>query len=180
MTDEYMLHRLKAGQQIALEEMMEKYHRYVYTIIAGIIGSTGRPEDVEELVQDTFYAVWDHAEAIHSRKLKAYLGSTARNKAKNWLRGRRELPMALDSIDIPDINGSLEDAAVQAELARSIRKALKQMRPKDTEIFLRHYYYLQTAETIAAHMGIPTNTVLSRLARGRKILRKTLSKEDLF
>lgn len=179
MTDEQLLRKLQSGQPEALQACMEKYHRYVYTVIANILGSTGRPEDIEELLQDSFYAIWNHADAIQPKKLRAYLSTTARNKAKSWLRGRRELPMALDTIDIPDPGSSLEDAAVQAELTRYIQKAIDRMRPKDREIFLRYYYYLQTAAEIGQQMNIPTNTVLSRLMRGRNILKKTLSKEEL-
>ena len=54
------------------------------------------------------------------------------------------------------------------------------MRPKDREIFLRYYYYLQTTDQIAETMGIPPSTVRSRLSRGRKTLKETLSKEVLY
>lgn len=177
MTDEQLLWRLQAQQQGALAELMRKYHRYVYTVIANVLGGAGGPEDVEELAQDAFYAVWTHAEAIQGKKLRAYLCTTARNKAKSWLRGRKEIPMALDAIEIPDPDGALDELAQREELCRQVRRAVDKMRPRDREIFLRHYFYLQTAEEIAARMDIPKNTVLSRLYRGRKSLQKILSKE---
>jgi RNA polymerase sigma-70 factor (ECF subfamily) len=176
MTDVQMLNSLRAQEQEALEQLMEKYHRYVYTIIYGIIHS---PEDVEELVQDTFYAVWSHADAIQPGKLKPYLGTTARNRAKSWLRSHKDLPMAPDMIEIASCDYDPEDAAQRREMARIIGRALNRMRPKDKEIFLRYYYYLQTTEEISRIMGIPRNTVLSRLMRGRKQLEKILAKEDL-
>lgn len=179
MTDERLLKALQSQQQDAMDALMGKYQKYVYIVIANILGSSGGPEDIEELVQDTFYAIWTHADAIHTGNLKAYLGTTARNKAKSWVRSRRELPMALDMVEIPDSGHTLDDLAAQEELARYIRNALNRMRPKDREIFLRHYYYLQTTGEIASHMGIPVSTVCSRLMRGRKILKKSLSKEGL-
>lgn len=178
MTDEQLLRGMQAQQPEAMEALMKKYHRYIQTVIANILSGYGKPEDTEELVQDAFYSVWTHAEAISGGKLRAYLRTTARNKAKSWLRGRRELPMALDTIEIPDPDGSLEDAAEQEELAGVLQRAIGRMRPKDREIFLRYYYYLQTAAEIAEQMDMSLNTVLSRLMRGRKQLKKTLSKED--
>ena len=89
------------------------------------------------------------------------------------------MPTGIDLIDIPDLSKSLEDETVQKEMARLIRRAVRQMMPKDREIFLRHYYYLQTAEQIATRMNLSRNTVLSRLARGKKTLKKVLNKEDL-
>ena len=178
MTDDQLLRILKTGQQDALEQMMNKYHRYVYSIIAAIVGTTGGPEDIEELLQDTFYSVWTHADSIYVGKLKSYLSTTARNKAKSWLRGRKDLPMALDTIEIPDPRSSLEDAAVQKELGQLLRRAIQKMRPKDREIFMRHYFFMQTAKEISLQMDLPLNTVLSRLTRGRKILKKILLKGE--
>lgn len=177
MTDEHLLQSLQAGQQEALEALMRKYYRYIYTIVANTLGPAGSPEDVKELVQDTFYAVWRHAEAVHGR-VRPYLSTTARNKAVSWLRGRRELPMSLDMIEIPDPDGSLEDAAQQAELTRQIQSAISRMRPKDREIFFRYYYYAQTTREISEQMGLSPNVIRTRLTRGRKILKKTLCKEE--
>ena len=179
MTDNQLLQQLQFQHPDSMELLMQKYHRYVYTVIANVLGVHGTHEDIEELAQDTFYAVWSHADAIHG-SLKAYLCTTARNRAKSWLRGRRELPMALDYVELPDACESLEDAAQQQELARYVRSAIDQMRPRDREIFLRYYYYLQGTEEIAEHMGIPIGTVCSRLARGRKHLKRVLSKEVLL
>ena len=177
MTDEQLLRGVQAGRQDALEALMQKYHRYLYTVIANTLGAAGGPEDVKELIQDTFYAVWSHADAVHGR-LRPYLSTTARNKAVSWLRGRRDFPMSLDMIEIPDPNGSLEEAAQQAELTKKIQTALNRMRPKDREIFFRYYYYVQTTEEIANQMGISTNVVRTRLSRGRNVLKRTLSKEE--
>jgi len=175
MTNEQLLRRLQAGDQTALEALMQKYHRYVYTIIANILGRQGTTADAEELTADTFYAVWEHTSSIHN--LKSYLGSTARNKAINHLRRQRELPMDLDTIDLPDPSPDLEDQLLRRELARRVREAIEKMRPRDREIFLRYYYYAQTTEEIAILMDLPAATVRSRLARGRAKLKTILSKE---
>lgn len=177
MTDEQLLRKLQAGQPEGLEAFMEKYHRYVYTVIANILGSAGGAQDIEELVQDTFYSVWHHADAIHG-KLRTYLSATARNKAKSFLRSCRELPMDLDTIELPDPGAPLEEAAWQEELARQLQRAIHRMRPRDRDIFLLYYYQFQPAEEIARQLDMPVNTVYSRLARGRKTLQKTLRKEE--
>lgn len=176
MTDERILRGLKSRDHNALREMMDKYHTYISTVISNILGSCGNHEDVEELVQDTFLAVWDHADNIRG-KLKPYLCTTARNKAKSSLRGHRELQMGEDMIDIPDPKGDMEEAAMEKELERLVRRAIDAMRPKPREVFLRYYYCLQNTEEIAAEMGIPSATVRSMLARGRRSLAKVLGKE---
>lgn len=179
MTDEQLLRRLRARQPEALEDLMEKYRRTVTVMIANVLGSAGTPADAEELASDTFYAVWQYADHIRPGKLRAYLTVTARNKAKSFLRSRRELVMDLDTIDLPDAGDTMDEALIREELARRVRRAIRKMRPRDREIFLRYYYYMQTTEQIAQEMGMEAATVRSRLHRGRKTLKDILSKEGL-
>lgn len=177
MTDARLLLNLQKCSPEALTALMEKYESYVYTVISNTIGNAGTPQDIEELVQDSFYAVWTHSESI-CVNLKAYLRTTARNKAKTWLRGKKELPMSLDFIDIP-YDGDLEDKAIQADISRILQQAIAQMKSKDREIFLRYYFYLQTTTEISEEMGLPVGTISSRLSRGRNSLKKKLRKEIL-
>jgi len=176
MREEHLLLRLRAGQQSALEELMRQYNRYVCAVISRVLSGAGGPEDIEELSQDTFMAVWSHADAIQGN-LKAYLCTTARNKAKSFLRSCKPIPMGEDMVDFPDPGLSLEDEAQKKELSRCLQRAIRKMPARDQEIFLRHYYYLESTSDIAARLEIPVSTVCSRLARGRKLLKKMLSKE---
>lgn len=179
MNDDKLLRQLQGNEETALHQLMDKYHRYVLTVISNIIGSAGTYSDAEELTADTFYSVWRHASDIAPGKLKAYLVVTARNKAKDYLRGKRQLPMDLDTITLPDSETSPEAAVLQQDLKFQVRKAIGKMTPKDREIFLRYYFYFQTSEQIALIMSIPAATVRSRLARGRKLLKSILTQEAL-
>ena len=179
MKGDQLLEALRQEDQAALEDMIARYHRYVSAIIGKMLVSVGSPQDVEELVQDTFYGVWRNAGNIQGN-LKAYLCTAARNQAKSYLRRSRPATVSTDTVDIPDRLGDLEDAAIQRETARLLRQAIDRMRPRDREIFLRTYYYLQNSQEIAREMGISPNTVRSCLLRGRKVLQKTLGKEGLL
>lgn len=175
-SDAQLLCRMQAGDDKALELLMDKYGSYVYRVIANVLLNAGSASDAEELTSDTFYAVWTHAGSIDARNLKSYLAVTARNKAKSFLRKHRELPMDLDTI--PLSNGiSLEDHAVEKELKQLLKQAIDKMRPQDRDIFLRYYYYMQTTSQISQLLNIPHSTVRSRLMRGRKKLQKILTKE---
>lgn len=85
--------------------------------------------------------------------------------------------MDLDEIELPDDGPSLEDEAQRKELAAAVRRAVDSLKPKDRDIFLRYYFYLQSAETIAEELGMAPVSVRSRLSRGRETLRKKLEKE---
>lgn len=177
-SDAQLLRRMQLGDDKALSQLMDRYGGYVYRVIANVLLQAGTASDAEELTSDTFYAVWSHADTISPRNLKAYLAVTARNKAKSFLRKHRELPMDLDTLPLSD-GITLEDQAMEQELKQLLYKAIDKMRPQDRDIFLHYYYYMQTTQQISQLLNIPHSTVRTRLMRGRKTLKKLLTKEGL-
>ena len=83
-------------------------------------------------------------------------------------------------MEVPDELSNLEESAIRADLAQRVRAAIDRMRPRDREIFLRTYYYLQNSQEVAQEMGLFPNTVRSCLLRGRKVLQRTLGKEGIL
>lgn len=177
MRDTLLLERLRRRDQDALNELTARYRSYVCTIQSNMLSGAGTREDVEELCSDVFLALWQNAESVEAEKLKPWLGTVARNRAKSWLRVRRTLPMDLDEIELPDDSPGLEDEAIRKELAAAVRRAVDSLRPKDREVFLRYYFYLQSVEAIAAELDLAPASIRSRLSRGREVLRKKLEKE---
>ena len=144
----------------------------------GLAGSIlrGRPRDAEEVVSDAFLALWEHAGQVEPGKLRPWLGRVVRNKALNRLRALGgELPLEEDWLALePDRRPGPAEAVEQAERAELIRALLNGLPPQDRAIFLRHYYYGQTAADIGAALAMPPSTVKVRLHRGRKKLKELL------
>jgi RNA polymerase sigma-70 factor (ECF subfamily) len=163
----------------ALEWLIGSYAGYVTAVVYNIIGHIMSTPDIEEVVSDVFLALWDNSEKVNVNKLKAYLGSIARNKAKNKL---RELGTALhiedDIILISD--ATPESALIAKEEGILVKKAIFAMEYPDREIFLRHYYYYQGVSKIAEEMDMNISTVKTRLARGRQKLKDTFSEGGRF
>ena len=159
MQDALLLERLRRQDADALEALTARYRAYVNTVLSHMLRGTGTREDVEELCADVFLTLWQHAAEPEAGRLKPWLGTVARNLALSWLRRRRALTMDLD------------------KLAAAVRRAVDSLRPRDREVFLRYYFYLQPAETIAAELGLAPASVRSRLSRGRELLRKKLERE---
>ena len=177
MRDHLLLDRLRRQDADALEALTARYRSYVCTVLSNILRGAGSREDVEELCSDVFLCLWQHGQTVETAKLKPWLGTVARNRAKSWLRTRRELPMDLDELELPDDGPSLEDEVQRKELAAAVRRAVDSLRPKDRDIFLRYYFYLQPVETIGAELGLAPASVRSQLSRGRELLRKKLERE---
>lgn len=180
MTEEKLLSRLKAQDAKALERMIDQYSVYVGAVIAAVLGPSRRIEDVEELASDVFLAVWNHAGAVTPGKLKAYLGASARNAAKSFLRKQRQLPMDLDQLPGLTQGETPENQVLRLEQARLVREAVLEMEQPDREIFLRRYYYLQSSAQIGQALDMEPGTVRIRLMRGRNLLKQKLRKEDIL
>ena len=173
MTEATALRELKRGSESALIWFIDAYTPYVTAIIHGIIGEHMDMADVEEVASDVFFALWENAGKVYS--VKGYLGTMARNKAKNKLRDLTyDLPLEEQILVLE--GGNPEDTMEEKERNRAVRRAILQMRQPEKEIFLRHYYYCQKVDTISVEMNLPLSTVKTKLRRGRARLGRELQK----
>lgn len=179
MTEDKLLEGLKQQKPEALEALILQYNRYVAAVIAAILGTSCCREDVEELASDVFVAVWNHAEALNPGKVKAYIGVTARNTAKSFLRKQKHLPMDDDEVFVPVSGTTPEHTLLKKEQAKRVQEAVDSMGQPDREIFLRYYYYLQTSAQIGKALGMGSGAVRARLMRGRETLKRMLCKEEI-
>lgn len=173
MKDKTLLRRLKRGDTAALEQIIDQYSSYVAAVIRSVIGRAMTTEDVEEVAADVFLALWQQAAQVTEENLKGYLSAIARNKAVNKLRERGETLELEEDILIPD-DRLPERILTEKDQNRILHAALLEMGQPDRDIFLRHYYYGQRVTEISEGMDMNLSTVKSRLARGRKKLKKQL------
>ena len=173
MTEANALKGLKKGSEEALEWFIDAYTPYVTAIIHNIIGDSMDLADVEEVASDVFFALWENAWKVYS--VKGYLGTVARNMAKNKLRSLGcDLP--LDEKILVLEGGNPEAVLEEKEKAKAVKRAVLRMHHPEREIFLRHYFYCQKIEIISEEMNIPLSTVKTKLRRGRARLGRELEK----
>ena len=179
MDERLLLKGLNHKNERALEKAIERYIAYVTTIIREILNSRATEEDIEELVADTFIALWNTAERIdyvQYSSLKAYIGMIARNKAKDYLRSKTNMNLELyDNVIL--IDDSPEKHMLQKEQQQYIQKLLSSLKPEDQKIFSLYYYHYKKIEEISVIMQMNPQTVKTRLRRGRESLRLLLSEE---
>ena len=174
MEEEKQLKRLKIRDERALEWFIDRYAAYVNTVIYRVSGAAAVGGDLEELASDVFLTFWVNAERVRSGKVKAYLGSVARNKTKEFMR-RRGTELSLED-DLIVISGeNIERDFEEREQARYIRRAVLAMEEPEREIFCRYYYFYQSVAEIGAEMGMNPSTVKTKLHRGRKKLKGILT-----
>jgi RNA polymerase sigma factor (sigma-70 family) len=178
MRETTILRSIQAGDPSGLEALMDTYLPYVSVIVWNILRDAMSPEDAEEVVSDVFLAAWNQPAALKAGHVKGWLGAVARNKAKNKLRQMgRTLPLEEGALDLPgpdDPTAAME----RTEERRMVRQALDALPGQDREVFLRHYYYVQSVKEIAACMALNESTVKTKLRRGRTKLKEILAGEE--
>ena len=173
MTESTALRNLKRGDTQALGWFIHKYTPYVTTVVHNIIGNSMDRADIEEVVSDVFVALWQNADKLHSPR--GFLGTTARNKAKNKAREKKlTLPLEEEILVIEELDP--EAQIEKRELSAAVKRAVLEMGQPEKEIFLRFYYYYQTLEEIAEDLKLPLSTVKTKLRRGRIKLKQALAR----
>lgn len=135
-----------------------------------------RETDAEDLVQATFLAAIEAVGSYRAeRRLMPWLMGILANQARRELRWRSRRPdptrFRLDSeSDLPGPEEHAERSEFAAELERRLRQLPENYRQVLT---LRWVHGLGPLE-IAHSLGIPPDTVKTRLRRGREILRRAL------
>ena len=177
MTEEQkILHNLKKKKRDSLEKAIKVYTPYVRVIIYRIIGNVMTNEDIEEVISDVFISLWKNTYALDSEKgsIRAYLGTIAKNSAKNKLR-ELTLNSELDETITSTTSGPQESFEAKEEKDLMISLIMELGEP-DSEIFIRYYYYEQKIKHIAHYMELPISTVKTKLSRGRLGLKKIYEK----
>ena len=176
MNEESLIKRLRRRCPDALEALMDRYIPYVSTVVWNILRYNMSKEDAEEVVSDVFLAAWNQADELRAGKVKAWLCSVARNKAKNKLREMRvELPLEENFFEVPSGDTPATTVEIEDE-RRQVRRAIDYLSELDREVFLRHYYYAQTVTEISSSMGMNESTVKTKLRRGRIRLKELLTR----
>ena len=162
---------MNAGHAENAREDIESLSEHGFALAIQLLG---RHEDAADVVQDSLRKL------VHSGQYDAHRGpkrpwflKVVRNGALDVLRKRKpEDKEALTQLE--DIDPSPAEAAEQNELKTIIRQQLEGMDVAQREIvLLRDFHDLSYAE-IAELMEIRAGTVMSRLHRARKELRKRM------
>ena len=185
MDDNTLLRLYLERNELAVEATETKYGAYCYAIASRILGSE---EDAEETLNDAWLHAWNSIPPQQPRSFRAYLAKLTRSLAFDRFRrrtadkrGGTSLCAALDELESCLPSAQTPEAELDAkELQESIEGFLNTLSPREEEIFLRRYFYVEDVAGIASHFGLKESNVLTILSRTRKKLKKHLTKEGYF
>jgi RNA polymerase sigma-70 factor (ECF subfamily) len=197
--DAALVREVASGSQEALAAVYDRYAEVVY---AAAIRLTSDRQVAEEVVQETFLALWNRAELFDpsAGSLAAWLHTIARNRTVDRLRaaGRRpnlvpfssaggsdeQDPAAFERIVATgtvlggaDLGPGPEGELAAAELRDVIRDALAGLPEHERTALVLAYREELTQSEIAERLGWPLGTVKTRTRRALLRLREALADE---
>lgn len=182
MTDEQIIQFFQDRDERAIVEIDKKYGRYCTHIASKILDDSS---DVEECLNDTWMNVWNAIPPARPEHLRIFLASIVRNNSFSRYRnltaqkrGGGEIATVLDELEDCIADGSdVESEFLAEELKRTINQFVRDLPVRDSNFFVRRYYYADSIKDIAAKYGVSETTVKTVLFRVRNKLKAHLMKE---
>lgn len=184
MTDEMIIQLYNSRDENAIEQTSAQYGNYCRSIASRILED---PLDVEEILADTWTAVWTSIPPQQPKHLRLYIGRITRNLAlsrwrrnRTYFRGGGEAELALE--ELGEIAGGVspEEELDGKELGLAITAFLNTQSSTQRTVFLRRYFYMDELKEIAKRYGLSESNVRMMLSRTRQRLKKYLEQEGLL
>lgn len=144
--------------------------------------------DAEECVNDTWLKAWNAIPPQRPTHLRLFLLRITRNLAFNRYharaaekRGGGETALALEELHecVPD-GTDVEGAVSARELGDCVRRFVRALPEREGNVFVRRYFFGETAAEIGRRYGLGENHVHVLLSRTRKKLKAQLVKEGFI
>jgi RNA polymerase sigma-70 factor (ECF subfamily) len=169
ISDDLLIGRIAQGDRVAMQVLYGRYHVRVFRFGLRLV----RNEQIaEELISDVFLDVWRQAGKFEGRSaVSTWLLAITRFKALSALRKRRDAELDDDTANaIEDLSDDPEVAVQKKDTGAALRKCLTALSSEHREIVDLVYYHEKSVEEVATIVGIPENTVKTRLFYARKKL----------
>lgn len=180
--DLLLIDRAVGGDTQAFEALVKRHESRVYRTALGIVR---KPEDAEEVLQDTFLSAYRHlSEFRRDSRFTTWLTRIAINAALNKLRGQKE-SISLDAVNgengeyVPQLcdpwQENPEHLYAKEEIRRMVHEAIEELPPEYRVVLvLRDITEMDTAQTAEA-LGLTIAATKSRLLRARLMIREKLA-----
>lgn len=170
-----LLKAIAAGDAKALERLFARAQTRVFRYLMRVVKNQAV---AEELLNEVFLSVWQNAARYEGRsEPMTWMLSIAHNKAISTLRKRTEV---LGVVDEASRNLAAEDdtpdvAALKQDKSAKIRACMEELSADHRAIIDLVYYQEQSVGEAAEILGIPENTVKTRMFYARKKLSELLA-----
>ncbi|MFJ4825645.1 RNA polymerase sigma factor [Streptomyces bacillaris] len=172
--DEDLLAAVAAGDQTALRALYDRHATAVLRFIRRLTSDQGM---AEEILQETWLAVWRSAAAFRGESsAKGWVLGVARRQAHNQLRRTRlQVTDLAEAQDVPDPAPGVEDQVLRDAERRELRTAVSELPEHLREVLELVLVEDLPYPEVATVLAIPVGTVKSRMSHARQRLGRMLA-----
>lgn len=176
--DVVLIQRILAGDETAFESLVRKYQKQVHTLAWRKIRDFHIAEDI---TQETFLQAYQKLETLEDpTRFPRWLYVIADRLCIAWLRKNQRHTEPLEEADLSGVETeaysrfvATEHAETFAEARRDlVEKLLAKLKENNRTVITLHYLEGMTYAEIVNFLGVPENTIRSRLLRARQQLKK--------
>ena len=186
-----LVRRCVAGDSVAWEEIVQRYHRRIFNICYRFAGTS---DDAQDLTQEVFIKMYRTLASFDPEKgaFTTWITTMTRNLLVDHFRKTKQ-DRATDSLDaglgeeedsatlgdrIQDTAPAADDRIQRRQTQEMVQKAIQKLSPELREaVILRDLQDMDYKE-IAQALKVPEGTVKSRINRGRMELAKILQRTN--
>jgi RNA polymerase sigma factor (sigma-70 family) len=166
-----LLRGIADGDEAALEALYQRCGPQLLASLERLLNDRTAAEDTLQIVMMT---VWQTAASFRGEsRVMTWLHSIARRQALSLIRRTRE------TLPIPDEDVLTADEPEAASTSGALQAALRHLPDIERRAIDLIYVEGHTLAHAADQLGVPVNTVKSRLARARLSLRRWLKHEEI-
>jgi RNA polymerase sigma-70 factor, ECF subfamily len=172
-SDEVLIGRIANGDRLAMQVLYARHHVRVFRFVVRFVRDEATAED---LISEVFLDVWRQAGRFEGRSaVSTWMLAIARFKALSALRRRPDEELDEETAGaIEDLSDDPGTALEKKDKSAMIRKCLTGLSAEHREIIDLVYYHEKSVEEVAEIVGIPENTVKTRMFYARKRLAELL------
>lgn len=163
-------------------KLLEPYMGTAYNLARWLLRDETAAQD---MVQESYMRAFTAFDRFDGNNPKAWLLTIVRNRCYSWLKqnatGGADIRLDDDLFDqdaIPELSDhdTPEHFAINTETKKILQKALDDLPPLFREALILKELEELSYKEIASITQVPIGTVMSRLARGRMLLKNALEK----
>jgi RNA polymerase sigma factor (sigma-70 family) len=169
LTDAELVARCRRGERAAWNELVERFSRYVYAIIAR--GFRLSEPDAEDVFQEVFARTYERLDSLRDdAAIRPWLAQLTRRLCVDRLRaGGREEPSA----EAPEA-GAGDEWLARLDEAIMVHQAMDELPASCREVLDRFFCRDESYRAIGAALELPSGTIASRISRCLARMRELL------
>jgi RNA polymerase sigma-70 factor (ECF subfamily) len=175
MTDSQVVIEVRERNKELFGEIIRRYQTRLTHYLRKFIRQS---DELEDVLQVVFIKAYENLHGFDvSRGFSAWIYRIAHNEAINHIRKNARVSVSIDEVEMVladesiDVPRDFDRALVQEQIEASLGK----MKEKYREPLILFLFEEKTYEEISDILRVPTSTVGTLLARGKKILKEDLS-----